>query len=120
MKVVSSKRKAENDSNSYPIKRKKNISDLAIIFLRFPQISSNILKRLDNQSLTKVKETGKELKDFIENDKILWARKIKSYIKGNHEKYLFEWGKAIQKTPVDMLRKLANGIKKCKKTSCRL
>ena len=79
MKVVSSKRKAENDSNSYPIKRKKNISDLAIIFLRFPQISSNILKRLDNQSLTKVKETGKELKDFIENDKFYGPEKSKAF-----------------------------------------
>ena len=116
MKVVSSKRKAENDSNSYPIKRKKNISDLAIIFLRFPQISSNILKKLDNQSLTKVKETGKELKDFIENDKILWARKIKSFLKGKHEKYLFEWERTIQKTPANIIRKLANGIKKYKKT----
>ena len=112
MKIVSSKRKLENSFVSSP-KKKKSISELEILLMRFPQMCTGILKQLDNQSLTKLKQTSREFNQFIENDKTVWTRKIKRYIKGKkHKKYFFEWERAVCKTPVDIVRKLANGVKK--------
>ena len=114
MKVVSSKRKADNNIDPSP-KRKKNNSDLEMLFFRFPYLSTKVLKKLDNQSLMKLKQTSAEAYQFIENDKTFWIRKFKSFIKGKNKKYLFEWERAIKKTPMDMVRKLLKGVKKNRK-----
>ena len=90
----------------------KTIFNLEMLFLRFPQVSTNILKQLDNQSLARLKQSCKKLHKFIKNDKTIWDRKIRSQIKGKNKKYLFEWERVIQKAPMNIVRRLSRGLKK--------
>ena len=59
------------------IKRKNHIEE---IFWRFPHLGTQILAKLDNNSLVKCREISKWWKKFVDNDKTLWIQQIQEHI----------------------------------------
>ena len=39
---------------------------------RFPYLAENVIKKIDNQSLIKFKETSRNSNQLLDNGKILW------------------------------------------------
>jgi hypothetical protein len=81
-------------------------SDIENFFVRFPAISKEILKRLDDQSLAKFKEVSKQLFPIIDMHKPFWIRSLKNYNE-NFEIFLDSWKKVINKTPTEIIKDLA-------------
>ena len=77
------------------------------MILRFPFVGRNILNRLDNQNLEKSKETSKFLHVFLENDRLLWIRKLRKYNQ-NHKDFKDEWNSSIEKISVENIKQLVN------------
>ena len=80
-----------------------------IISNRFPLVNRRIFQNLDNQSLIRIKEVSRGIAEAIDNDRILWVRLIKKYNK-NFEGEEESWKEVITKTPVEILKQLANVI----------
>ena len=59
------------------IKRKNHVEE---IFWRFPHLGTQILEKLDNNSLVKCREISTWWKKFVDNDKILWIQQIQEHI----------------------------------------
>ena len=74
----------------------------------FPLVSQIVLNNLDDQSLANCKIASRELKEFLEDEKLLSIRIIKKYQK-NLELFSDSWKKAIQNTPRD-----CQGIGNCR------
>ena len=73
--------------------------------LRFPHISEQILKELDNKSLTLCRELSTSMCDFIDNTKIPWMRIIqKSLPDWDNQK---ESWSILRRVRVDTVRQLA-------------
>ena len=49
---------------------------------RFPDLAENVIKKIDNQSLMKFKETSRNSNQLLENGKVLWKRMILKHIQG--------------------------------------
>ena len=47
------------------------------VILRFPTIANNLFKEIDNKGLTRCKEVSKLWRDFINDQKDLWLRKMR-------------------------------------------
>ena len=56
-----------------------DLSPLEQFCLRFPQIGKDILTEVNNESLMEFKQTSQELSTFLEDEKLLWIRKIRKY-----------------------------------------
>ena len=77
--------------------------------LRFPHISEQILKELDNKSLTLCRELSTSMCDFIDNTKIPWMRIIqKSLPDWDNQK---ESWSILRRVRVDTVRQLACRIR---------
>ena len=76
------------------------------ISMRFPVIAQQILKQLDNRNLTKCRTVGKILHSSIDENRLIWTRMIKNYIKGNG-KFRKSWKLVMEKVPVEYLEDLA-------------
>ena len=76
------------------------------ILIRFPVIGQKIFKQLDNNNFVKCREVGKIWYNFLDNDRLLWKRKIQNYAKNQVEfdKY---WKFVTKNASVDILKKLA-------------
>lgn len=59
------------------ISRKNHIEE---IFLRFPHLGQQILKKLGNQNLIKFKSTSRLLEKITNEDKTIWIREIQEYL----------------------------------------
>ena len=77
------------------------------IILRFPFVGRNILNRLDNQNLEKCKEASKFLHEFLENDRLLWIRKLCKYNQ-NHNDFKDEWNSTIEKISIENIKQIVN------------
>lgn len=112
----------------YPTNEKttSNVSNIEEIFLRFPSIGTDILNQIDNKSLIKLSETNRMASTFIQNERQTWIRDINFYLDKTNKfnTKLFEtpgpleslefyesWQKVIKKTPVEMIKELANVVK---------
>ena len=49
---------------------------------RFPNLAENVIKKIDNQSLMKFKETSWNGNQLLDNGKVLWKQMILKRIKG--------------------------------------
>ena len=96
------KRKLENTENI--IKRKK-LSTLSDIVLRFPGVARVVIKELDDKSLMNIKSASREFSTALKNERCYWIRMILS-----HTNYLksfpYSWSVVLNKTPVESLREL--------------
>ena len=68
--------------------------------LKFPFVGRNIFNELDNQNLENCKEVSKFLHKFLENDRLLWIRKLQKYNK-NHIEFKGEWKSIVEKISTD-------------------
>ena len=76
------------------------------IVIRFPVIAQQILEQLDNQNLTKCRTVDKILCSSIDENRLIWTRMIKNYIKGTG-KFRKSWKLVMKKVPVKYLEDLA-------------
>ena len=76
------------------------------ILIRFPVVGQTIFKQLDDKNLAKSREVSKVGHDFLDNDSLLWRRRIQKYFK-NQTEFSKDWKLVTNKTPIDILKKLA-------------
>ena len=76
------------------------------IVLRFPVIAQQIFEQLDNQDLIKFREVDKSFCSSIDQNRLIWTRMIKKYIKDNN-KFRKSWKLVMEKVPVKYLEDLA-------------
>ena len=50
---------------------------------RFPLLAEDIIKEMDYQSLTKLKEASREICNFLDDGRVLWKQMILKNITGN-------------------------------------
>ena len=74
--------------------------------IRFPTVTQSILQELDNQSLTRCREVCLNFHKFLNQDKVLWMKRIQNFSEnyGNHQK---SWNLVMKQIAVDILKKLA-------------
>ena len=76
------------------------------ILIRFPVIGQKIFKELDNKNLAKCRNVSKFWQHFLDNDSLLWKRRIEKYAQ-NQVKYNEDWKLVTSKVPFKILKKLA-------------
>ena len=76
------------------------------IVLRFPVIAQQIFEQLDNQDLIKFREVDKSFCSSIDQNRLIWTRMIKKYIKDNN-KFRKSWKLVMEKVTVKTLEDLA-------------
>ena len=81
------------------------------ILLRFPVIAQKIFEQLDNQDLIKFREVDMTFCSSIDQNRLIWTRMIKKYIKNNNE-FRKSWKLVMEKVPVKTLEDLALTTKK--------
>ena len=75
----------------------------------FPLVSQIVLNNLDDQSLANCKIANRQLKEFLEDEKLLSIRIIKKYGK-NLEYFSDSWKNIIHNTPREIVKELAIAI----------
>ena len=81
------------------------------IVLRFPVIAQQIFEQLDNQDFIKFREVDMTNCSSIDQNRLIWTRMIKKYIKDNN-KFRKSWKLVMEKVPVKTLEDLALTTKK--------
>ena len=76
--------------------------------LRFPHISEQILKELDNKSLTECRTLSTSMCDFIDNTKIPWMRMIRKCMP-DWEDQQESWS-ILRRVRVDTVREIADEV----------
>ena len=76
---------------------------------RFPDLVTMILENVDDESLVNVKESSKEMSELIANKRFYWIRILKKYYQ-NFLEFWKAWKMVIEKTPVDIVQKLAVAV----------
>ena len=84
---------------------------MEVVCNRFPMIARNILNNLDNITLISCKESSRELKTFLENEKTIWIRMVGLY-KNNFIGFEKSWKQTIEKNSVDNIKQLALATQK--------
>ena len=79
---------------------------MEILSKRFPLAGELVLSNLDDQSLTTIKESSRDINEFLGNGRFFWIRIIRKYIK-NFEGFEESWKEVINKTPVDIVKQLS-------------
>ena len=79
------------------------------IFDRFPMLSDDILKYLDEKSLANCVEVDKKWQETIANQRVYLIAKIQKWSK-NSKQFSEEWSMAVVKMPLELLRRLAEYI----------
>ena len=98
----------EEDANhksykSWQIAEKGQMQNL---FSRFPQLIEEICGLLDYQTLAKCTEVNESWYNTVTNQRIYWIQMITKYTNSNKECHK-QWIKATDKTPIDILKRLA-------------
>ena len=75
------------------------------ILARFPIVGQKIFKELDDKSLAKSRETSKVCCQFLDNNSLLWKRRILRFTK-NQFKIHETWKMVTNCVPIEFLRKL--------------
>ena len=76
------------------------------LITRFPQLTEEIFGLLDYQTLVKCRGVNENWYNAVTNQRIYWIQMINKYTNGEKE-YHQQWMKAIDKTPFEILKKLA-------------
>ena len=64
------------------------------------------MRNVDNKSLDTLKKVSRELSGFLEEERFYWLRVIQSYDE-NDIKRSKSWKKLVDKTPSEVIKKLA-------------
>ena len=81
---------------------------MEIIFQRFPSLGKSVLNLLDDKSLVQSRKVSRRWKNFIDQDKTIWIRKIKKQV-GNFEK-VPDWQKSVSKIPTTTVIEFFNAV----------
>ena len=76
------------------------------ILIRFPVVGQTMFKYLDDKNLAKCREVSKFWQSFLDNNSLLWKRKIQR-LTLNHNKFKHFWKLGTEKVSIDTLKKLA-------------
>ena len=76
---------------------------------RFPDLVTMILENVDDESLVNVKEANREMSGLIANTRFYWIRILQKYYQ-NFLEFWKAWKMVIEKTPVDIVLKLAGAV----------
>ena len=76
---------------------------------RFPHLSENILKQVNDQSLNNCKEISSELLQCLERGRFFWIRMIKKYQKDLKDFPKF-WKPVVDKTPIEIVKQVAIAV----------
>ena len=109
---MGSKRKPNSHLKSQTKKSKiQNSQEFTIetIFERFPNLSDDILKHLDEKSLTNCVEVNRKWQTTIANQRVYVIAKIQKWSR-HSKQFSKEWNMAFVKTPLEFLRRLADYI----------
>ena len=109
---MGSKRKPNSHLKSQTKKNKIQNSQnftLETIFDRFPNLSDDILKYLDEKSLANCVEVNRKWHTTIANQRVYIIAKIQTWSRYSKQ-FSKEWSMAFVKTPLEFLRRLANYI----------
>ena len=85
------------------------------IFEKIPDLGDKIIRELDNPSLVKCKEVKRSWYNFINQEKILWFRKIQNYV-GDKNKFSKAWKKLLTKAPSDFVMQVAIACQQARAT----
>ena len=78
---------------------------------RFPALIPMVMENVDNESLVNFKDTSREMSVFIVNERFYWIRILKKYNR-NFQEFSKVWNMVIEKTPVDIIKKLVLAVEK--------
>ena len=78
-----------------------------IIAKRFPHLAVSIANNLDDQSIVKFRKANGKNSEFQKQNRLYWIRILKKYKNSYFETSSESWKKAIARTPVEFVRKLA-------------
>ena len=88
------------------------------IISRFPHLAEDIFDNLDNESLVKCKEIGRFCYNFLDEEKVVWLRRIKNYV-GEHiilyigfDRFKESWKMAIKKASKLVVREIGISLMK--------
>ena len=73
---------------------------------RHPILIKTMMRNVDNKSLDTLKKVSRELSGFLEEERFYWLRVIQSYDE-NDIKQSKSWKKLVDKTPSEVIKKLA-------------
>ena len=82
-----------------------------VILQRFPVAVQDIFKQLDGKSLANCREVSKICRNFLDNDSLLWRRRIQKYDK-NQTEFQEAWKLVTTKVPIEKLREIALAVEK--------
>ena len=82
-----------------------------VILQRFPVAVQDIFKQLDDKSLANCREVSKICRNFLDNDSLLWRRRIQKYDK-NQTEFQEAWKLVTTKVPIEKLREIALAVEK--------
>ena len=81
------------------------------ILIRFPVVCRDIFKHLDEESLVKCKRVEKNWHKFLENNSLLWRRRIQKYSK-YLARFSKQWKMVTNKVSINNLKKIAFAVEK--------
>ena len=84
-------------------------STMEKLFQIIPAIPESVFGQLDNQSLVRCKEVGKNWFNFINAKKLPWIRIIKKY-SGPVYQLPENWARVLVETPVETVKELAVAV----------
>ena len=79
------------------------------VIVRFPGIAERIFNQLENSSIANCRKVDESWRNFIDDQKLPWIRKILKYsgsLTGFHD----QWIQIIARTPIKMVKKLAINV----------
>ena len=78
--------------------------------LRFPLVTQKLLEQLDNENLVKSREISCIWKTSLDNDKHVWKRIIREYVRQDGE-FKKSWDMVLSKIPFEIVKELALAVK---------
>ena len=81
-------------------------SELNIIISRFPHVSADIFKELDNETLNNCRKVSRLWCDHLDNQKMYWVRMIQRYSTNMKSSYQ-QWKKVLENTRVEHVKDLS-------------
>ena len=78
------------------------------IFGRFPGLGNGISDQLDDQNLAKCRKVDETWKNFIDQEKTIWLRKIRKHV-GNFNTSQ-DWQLAVSQIPTNTVKDLATAV----------
>ena len=73
---------------------------------RFPLVSKMVFNELDDQSLTKVKMSNREICQYLDEERFYWIRVLKSF-RGRIGEFNESWKKVVNKAPTEIIQQFA-------------